>query len=131
MNTTSQPEITALIAQVSLRTATDEALLSLSRDKMLSLSLEEMKAVQSYFGQIGRDPTDAELETIAQTWSEHCVHKTLKGLITYEETGPGAKTRVYDNLLKETIMRVTQELKATWCLSVFADNAGIIELDSE
>jgi phosphoribosylformylglycinamidine synthase len=40
-----------------------------------------MSAIQKYFQQVGREPTDAELETLAQTWSEHCVHKTLKAII--------------------------------------------------
>ena len=28
-------------------------------------------------------PTDCELETLAQTWSEHCSHKTLRGRISF------------------------------------------------
>jgi phosphoribosylformylglycinamidine (FGAM) synthase-like enzyme len=51
--------------------------LSLSKDKLF-LNLEEMKIIQSYFEKIKRDPTDCELETLAQTWSEHCAHKTFK-----------------------------------------------------
>ncbi len=47
---------------------------------LLSLNLQEMKAIQSYFDRQGRNPTDIELETIAQTWSEHCKHKTFSGV---------------------------------------------------
>ena len=135
MNTTSSlPTPEAEIQTVPIRRASEETLSSISRDKLLSLSLEEMKAVKAYFGTLGRDPTDAELETLAQTWSEHCVHKTLKGIIEYREA-PGAggrdKTVTYDNLLKQTIMKVTADLSPSWCLSTFADNAGIIEFDEE
>ncbi len=57
----------------------DAALLELSRTGQLSMSLAELHAVQAHFRDLGRDPTDCELETIAQTWSEHCSHKTLRG----------------------------------------------------
>ena len=48
-------------------------LLEISRKGVLSLSLAEMQAIQRYFRDKGRNPTDVELETLAQTWSEHCV----------------------------------------------------------
>lgn len=84
----------------------------------------EMRAVVSYFKRIGRDPTDAELETLAQTWSEHCVHKTFKARINFDG-------RVIDNLFESTIVRATEELDKSWCLSVFRDNAGVIDFDGE
>jgi phosphoribosylformylglycinamidine synthase len=83
-----------------------------------------MHTVQEKFRGLGRDPTDVELETLAQTWSEHCVHKTLRGRIRMDG-------ELIDNLLKNTIMKVTDELAKSWCLSVFKDNAGVIEFDDE
>jgi phosphoribosylformylglycinamidine synthase II len=71
------------VRSISLLTLTDEQLQRLSRDAHLFLSLDEMRAVQTEFRTLGRDPTDIELETIAQTWSEHCVHKTLKSKVRY------------------------------------------------
>ena len=62
-----------------------------------------MKAIQRHFAELGRDPTDCELETLAQTWSEHCSHKTLRGRIAFQG-------RTIDNLLKQTIFRATHEL---------------------
>jgi len=82
----------------------------------------ELRAIVVYFQQQGRNPTDAELETLAQTWSEHCVHKTFKGRIELGET-------TIDNLLKSTVMKATEELNKPWCLSVFVDNAGAIDFD--
>ena len=103
-----------------------------SARKLLSLSLEEMRAVQAHFRTLGRDPTDVELETIAQTWSEHCKHKTFKGIIHYVEHGPdGLSEETFDDLLKATIVRATKELDRPFCLSVFEDNAGIIDFDGE
>jgi phosphoribosylformylglycinamidine synthase len=96
----------------------------LSRNRQLFLSGEEMVAIRDYYRTLGRNPTDCELETFAQTWSEHCSHKTFRGVIRYG----GQKI---DNLLKQTIMRVTEELSPEWCVSVFEDNAGIIEWDDD
>lgn len=150
--TTASTEVP--VEQISLKNLSDEPLLALSRDRLLSLSLDEMKVIQAYFASLGRNPTDAELETLAQTWSEHCQHKTLKGLIEYQEGATEAgtdtvgrrgspvaqqggggngsrKSKIYDNLLKETVMKATSGLACSWCLSVFADNAGIIEFDDE
>ena len=122
------PRITQPIT-VSLSAATDTQLQQLSARAQLALSLEEMRAIQTHFRGLRREPTDVELETIAQTWSEHCKHKTLRGQIVYtDETG---RKRVIDNLLKATIMRATEELQKPWCLSVFVDNAGVIEFDEE
>ncbi len=67
------------LVTVPLRDADDAGLMKLSRDGQLSLSLAEMQTIQAHFQTAGRDPTDVELETIAQTWCEHCSHKTLKG----------------------------------------------------
>ena len=57
--------------------------------------------MQQYFGAEGRDPTDVELESMAQTWSEHCVHKTFKGIVEYREATPeGAVEERIDSLIR-------------------------------
>ncbi|MBY0523992.1 MAG: phosphoribosylformylglycinamidine synthase subunit PurL [Gemmataceae bacterium] len=114
---------------VPLRELDNAGLERLSRDGQLSLSLDEMKTIQAHFQALGRDPTDVELETLAQTWSEHCSHKTLKGTIDFNG-------RRIDNLLKETIFGATQELRKRfgaddWCVSVFEDNAGVVRFTDE
>ena len=111
----------------------DVGLVKLSKDNTLALSLDEMKVVQSHFRELKREPTDIELETIAQTWSEHCSHKTLRGTITLTDHSTGA-TRTYKNLLKETVFGATQTIRQQlgaddWCVSVFADNAGVVKFD--
>ncbi|MCZ6699455.1 MAG: phosphoribosylformylglycinamidine synthase subunit PurS, partial [Planctomycetota bacterium] len=148
-----QPAVTPVVAPFELRHVeinrlSDAALAQLSRDRHLFLSLDEMRAIREHFDQSGRQPTDLELETLAQTWSEHCVHKTLKSAFEYrgapfplqatndaEAAENGSVVRRYSNLLKDTIARVTNELIAEGrgpeCLSVFEDNAGIIGFDSE
>ncbi|MGQ0613565.1 MAG: phosphoribosylformylglycinamidine synthase subunit PurL [Planctomycetaceae bacterium] len=106
----------------------DADLLAVSRRYRLALDVAEMRAVAQHFRGLGRAPRLGELETIAQTWSEHCKHKTLTGPIDYEE---GGRTERIGNLLKETIFRSTQTLARPWCVSVFKDNAGIIRFDEE
>jgi phosphoribosylformylglycinamidine synthase subunit PurSL len=92
--------------------------------KQYGFSENEFKAIVAYFNKEGRDPIDIEMETIAQTWSEHCVHKTFKGKFDFNRV-------TIDNLLKSTIIKATNELNKPWCLSVFEDNAGVIEFDSD
>ena len=127
----SAPPYSFKLETISILDATDESLMKTSKVRCLSLNLAEMKTISDYFTAQKRNPTDIELETIAQTWSEHCKHKTLKGLIKYSETQPDGtvKTQVIDNLLKQTVMKATTELDKPWCISVFKDNAGIIEFD--
>lgn len=109
---------------VDLLQANDARLLQISRQGQLFLNLAEMRTIQHHFRNLGRNPTDIELETLAQTWSEHCVHKTFRGQIEYN----GQRI---DNLLKSTIMKVTHELNKPWCRSVFRDNAGVIAFDED
>ncbi|MDG2012893.1 MAG: phosphoribosylformylglycinamidine synthase subunit PurS, partial [Pirellulaceae bacterium] len=118
---------------VSLLDAHDDDLNRISREGGLSLTLVEMQTIQQHFQSLERDPTDIELETIAQTWSEHCSHKTLAGKIEFSD---GTQTLHFDNMLKETIFAATQTIRKEladndWCVSVFKDNAGIVEFDDE
>lgn len=111
----------------------DDELMKLSKEGQLYFSLPEMKTIQAHYEKVGREPTDIELETIAQTWSEHCSHKTLGGKIEYsDENG----TRQFQSMLKETIfaatVKIRQELgENDWCVSVFKDNAGVVTFDDQ
>jgi phosphoribosylformylglycinamidine synthase len=121
------------LVTVPIRQLDDDALMRLSHQGQLYLSLAEMQTIQAHFRGLEREPTDAELETIAQTWSEHCSHKTLAGRIHYR--GPEGE-RQYENMLKETIFAATQQIRKRlgsedWCVSVFKDNAGVIRFDDE
>jgi phosphoribosylformylglycinamidine synthase len=110
--------------EVAIRAMDDAALAHLSRSGQLYLSLAEMQAIRRHFQELARDPTDCELETLAQTWSEHCSHKTLRGRIEFQGT-------IIDNLLKQTIFQATRDLDLDWLVSVFADNAGVVRFDEE
>ena len=117
---------------IPVRSSSKERLERISLERSLALSLSEMLNIQKYFIQIGRDITDIEIETISQTWSEHCKHKTLTSEIDYKTDDTSiCPSRIYQNLLKETIFQTAETLQSPLCLSVFEDNAGIIAFDKE
>ncbi len=129
----------AVVHEVDLEIP-DDALVAMSRDRMLALDLREMQAIQAYYRDPGvraqREkaglpprPTDIELEILAQTWSEHCKHKIFNALIRY--TDPDGNTHEIDSLFK-TYVKATTEIvgkRVDWLMSVFHDNAGIIRFD--
>ena len=106
-----------------------EALHGISKEMKLSLSREDMLAVQAYYKETGREPTDVELEVIAQTWSEHCKHRIFSAEITH--TVDGVEETV-DGIFKTFIRKISEEIMAKkpgFVLSAFTDNAGFIEID--
>ena len=118
---------------VNIADCDDAGLVALSKQRQLYLTLEEMLTIKKYFSRLGRNPTDCELETLAQTWSEHCVHKTMRGVIDYTDASLSKRKKPVKirNLLKTTIMHATRKLDKSWCVSVFQDNAGIIRFDKD
>jgi phosphoribosylformylglycinamidine synthase II len=108
--------------EINTLEAVDSQLQEIGRELSLSLNLQEMKAIQAHFKKKGRNPTDVELQTIAQTWSEHCFHKTFKGKIRMGNME-------ISSLFKTYIAKATVEINPRWCFSVFEDNAGIIRFD--
>jgi phosphoribosylformylglycinamidine synthase II/phosphoribosylformylglycinamidine synthase I len=114
-----------VVQHIDLRALNNDELLNVSRERRLSMNLAEMQALQSYYQKEDRAASDIELEMFAQTWSEHCVHKTFKAEIT---TNDG---RIINGLLKSYIAAATHQLDKPWVRSAFVDNAGIIEFDEE
>ncbi len=113
------------VETIPIRSLTFNELLDLSKERRAALDLAEMQAIQSYFAKEERDPVDVEFETIAQTWSEHCVHKTFKAKITLDDG------EVIDSLIKTYLKSATEKINAPWVISAFVDNAGIIDFDDE
>jgi len=109
---------------IELREASDSELKRINNERGLSLCLDEMKSIKEHYKKLGRDATDVELEMIAQIWSEHCCHKTLRGDFK-DSKGKMVATK----LLKNTIMGATNKLNFPWCRLVFKDNAGIVDFE--
>ncbi|NJL34084.1 MAG: phosphoribosylformylglycinamidine synthase, partial [Chloroflexaceae bacterium] len=121
------------VEMIALRNASDDDLLAVSKARRLALNLAEMQAIQAYFQQESRDPTDAELEMLAQTWSEHCVHKTFKALVNFTmadqrevDAEITESTEQINGILRTYIRSVTEKLNKPWVRSAFVDNAGVI-----
>lgn len=110
------------IFEINIREATDPQLLKVGQELGVGLNLLEMKLVREYFRKKGRNPTDIELQTVGQTWSEHCFHKTFKGKIKMNG-------KEVDSLFQTYIAKATEKVNPKWCFSVFEDNAGIIRFE--
>jgi phosphoribosylformylglycinamidine synthase subunit PurSL len=126
----------------------DASLLRLSRDRVLSLNLEELRAIREHYRSpelrqrlalLHRNPrpTDCEIEVLAQTWSEHCKHKEFNALIDYVDLDAGT-SRVIDSLFKSFVRKATDEIGARlvrsgqdWLVKVFTDNAGVVRIDPD
>ncbi len=129
------------VAVVPVSQMDDAELMEYSRSHTLALTLEEMKTIQDWFARadvrarrreygLGADPTDAEVEVLAQTWSEHCKHKIFASRVTYENKADGTVEEI-DNLYKTYIQKPTRRIREKrgekdYCRSVFSDNAGVI-----
>jgi phosphoribosylformylglycinamidine synthase len=119
----------------------EDQMLAFGREHTLALSLPEWWAIRCYFGRPGfkmrrsvfglvHNPTDVELECIAQTWSEHCKHKIFTAVIDYTDEEAGT-VEVIESLYKTYIQGSTKDIRNTlgerdFCLSVFSDNAGVV-----
>jgi phosphoribosylformylglycinamidine synthase len=142
------PKITgesrAKVKEIDLNIS-DDALMRISREGVLALTLEEMKIIQAHFLDphvvaersrvgLGKMPTDVELETLAQTWSEHCKHKIFAGTVHYEdEQGNRSEIKsLFNSFIRRTTREVREKLgEKDFCLSVFKDNAGVIKFDDD
>jgi phosphoribosylformylglycinamidine synthase II len=122
-------DLSPRVRTIPLREADDAALQRLSSEGMLALTLQEMRAIQAHFVERGRDPTDAEVECLAQTWSEHCKHKIFAAPIEY--TGPSGDTTIIEEGLFRRFIRGATEAVGKrrgddFLVSVFHDNAGVV-----
>ena len=111
--------------EINILDADEKQLLKISEELGLALNLQEMKRIKDYFAERKRNPTDVELQTLGQTWSEHCFHKTFKGIVV---TSEGEEI---NSLFKTYIAKATLELNKPWCISIFEDNAGIIKFEDD
>jgi phosphoribosylformylglycinamidine synthase len=92
----------------------------------LALDLDYLRAIQDYFKKEGRKATDIEIESIAQTWSEHCKHTIFAGEMDDIKEG------IFSRYIKAATIKVREILgEDDFCLSVFKDNSGGIIFDKD
>jgi phosphoribosylformylglycinamidine synthase len=112
----SQP---APLEFIEVRGLDDQQLQALNRSRGMAMDPAELRVVADWFRAAGRAPTDVELETLAQTWSEHCAHKTFRAAITLPDG-----TAVQPLLAQ--LRDATTAIDAPFVRSAFVGNAGII-----
>lgn len=100
-----------------------ETLSKLSKENCWALSDEEMLIIQSHYKSLNKNPTDVEIEMIAQTWSEHCKHKIFNAEIEYHDENQKIQIT---SLFKEFIKAPTYKMNKPWAISLFDDNAGVV-----
>ena len=103
--------------KVLIRKMSDENLMKLSKNSLF-LDLLEMQTIREFFQKLQRDPTDVELETIAQTWSEHCAHKTFKANLIVD----GKKKKPLIKRIMQEALRHDKNI-----VSAFVDNSGVMD----
>ncbi len=103
---------------------TSDELAQIGAERALALDPAELEVIQVHYAELGREPTDIELETLAQTWSEHCAHKTFRAVIT---TDDGEDRSPLIDMLRET----TNAIDAPYVKSSFVGNAGIIGFEGD
>ncbi|NMB79391.1 MAG: phosphoribosylformylglycinamidine synthase [Methanomicrobiales archaeon] len=91
----------------------------------LALDLAQLHAIRDYFKAKGRNPTDVELEALAQTWSEHCKH-TIFASAMDDDLPRG----LYKSCIQAATNKIREEKgDKDICVSVFSDNSGAIIFD--
>ena len=122
--------VTPLTEILAVVGTSDDELQTIANGRRLGLNLIEMQQVRSHFTEVGRNPTDAEIETIAQTWSEHCAHKTFRAAI--DVTNEAGEIVLHVNgLLDQYLRAATNTIDAPWVHSAFVDNAGLVRFDDD
>ncbi len=119
----------AAVERISIHEMDDATLEALDRSRRSALDKAELQAIRDWFRGEGRACTDVEFEMIAQTWSEHCYHKTFKAIIDVEGGEAAGLPAQVDNILRSYIKSATDEIAAPWIVSAFKDNAGIMRFD--
>src|SRR4029453_5718664 len=122
------------VEAISLSSAGDDMLRQISAERRLGLDLAEMQAIRAYYHEERREPTDVELEMLAQTWSEHCSHKTFRATISYNaplgaDAAAAPAEQTIDGLLKTYIRGATEQANKPWVRPAFVHNAGVIAFD--
>jgi phosphoribosylformylglycinamidine synthase II len=105
-----------------------------------ALSQVELQQIKDHYKTLGRNPTDVEIEVIAQSWSEHCKHKIFSSEITYSESnlpkgvkplGEFTVNGIFKSFIRGATLRIKEERKLPWLISIFHDNAGIVRFDED
>ena len=96
-----------------------------ARRGTLGLDVESLRAIETYFNSRKRQPTDVEIETLAQTWSEHCKHKIFSSSVDEAQKG------IFETYISGVTKKIIEKRKDKFCVSLFSDNAGAVSFNDQ
>ncbi len=132
--------ITARDSEIINLDVPESDLLKMNQENCWALSASELKHIKAHYKDLKRNPTDVEMEVIAQSWSEHCKHKIFSSEITYSESNlpKGVKplgdlkiNGIFKSYIRGATLKIKEERKLPWLISIFHDNAGIVRFDDK
>lgn len=107
----------------------------MNNERGLALNQNEIESIYHHYKKINRNPTEVEVEVIAQTWSEHCKHKIFAASIEYNEAPSASHVALgsmkFESLYKTFIKKTTEDLNSDYLVSVFSDNSGVVSFDDQ
>jgi phosphoribosylformylglycinamidine synthase II len=118
-------EASGVATTIAITDLDEDGLARLNAERSLSLDPEELVVIRDHFAWLGREPTDVEIETLAQTWSEHCAHKTFGAAI--HATGGADDVELDLEPMLGQLRASTEAIDAPFVRSAFVGNAGIVE----
>jgi phosphoribosylformylglycinamidine synthase len=105
-------------------TANYESIEKINTQNSLNLNSEQIKAIENYYKKRNKlNISDIEIETIAQTWSEHCKHNIFSYPIDDLKDG------IFKTYIRGATEYIMKNNENHICASVFTDNAGAIHFD--
>lgn len=117
-----------------------DQLMKLNVKNCWAFSESELKQIQKHYSKLDRNPTDVEIEVIAQSWSEHCKHKIFAANIDYVEKSIPAHMKslgsfklesLFKTFIRGGTLKIQKERGLDWLVSIFHDNAGIVRFDDK
>jgi phosphoribosylformylglycinamidine synthase subunit PurSL len=124
-----------------------EEILDINNERCWALTEVELNTIKEHYQSekvqsrrrtkgLPENPTDLEVEVLAQTWSEHCKHKIFAADIEYieEEKSPHPLGNMkvescFKTFIKGPTERIIKNREISWAKSIFVDNAGIVDFD--
>jgi phosphoribosylformylglycinamidine synthase II len=111
-------------SEYNIKLMSEDELIALNNSLQLGLSLDDLKFIQAYFLKKNKNISRIEIEMLAQSWSEHCKHRIFSAEIDDIKEG------LYKRYIQGATNKIISIQKEKFCYSLFSDNAGAVELNS-
>jgi len=138
MHSNQSLDINAVVRTIDFINLDLVELKKLNQANCWAFSGTELNFLKQYFIDQHKNPTDVEIEIIAQTWSEHCKHKIFASEITYSEQNKDSVfpligdlkiNSIFKTFIQGATLEIIKRRNIDWLVSIFHDNAGIVRFD--